>query len=409
MLKIKPEIKFTSNCPICNNEMTNKNITFTGMRTLISVSCNKCKETFYTDLPTGHGLYYSFYYSQTKNKIVNDKINGQWFAKSLENTIRNSLDIKVNIKSEEKSSSKLLILSVIDSYFGHSLLRLLTIQYYFRKNKNKDILLIIPKNLEWIVPKYIKNVIVCNVSGKNGDRWINGLSEIIQIFIDKYEEVFLASEYQHIYKSKNIDNFTGIKPNNPDVIMNNDKMCIGYIWREDRLWNKRTQLDIIFKKIEKVVGINLRRILIKQQYNNVKQLLLDIREKIPEAQFYVSGFGKFGEFPDFIEDLRTTSIDKDIEIKWIKKYLNTSLIIGLHGSNMILPSAYSAMTLDIMPEWKWNNVMEDIIIQTYSNQYDTLFRYRFIPKQTPVNIIADIAISMLIYYKKFKSKFNAYE
>jgi hypothetical protein len=69
-------------------------------------------------------------------------------------------------------------------------------------------------------------------------------------------------------------------------------------------------------------------------------------------------------------------------------------VIGAHGSNMLLPSGLAGMTIDLMPEDKWQCLPEDILFQEADPRIAT-FRYRFLPTGSPMDIVAQVAVSML--------------
>ena len=82
-------------------------------------------------------------------------------------------------------------------------------------------------------------------------------------------------------------------------------------------------------------------------------------------------------------------------------YAKSDVVIGVHGSNMLLPSAHANMVLDIMPKDRWGNVTQDVIYQENDNRM-TSFRIRYIPIETKVSSLAFIAQSMINGFEKYK-------
>lgn len=406
MIKIKPDFNKQVQCPICNNICRFKEIHFTGMRVIAEYECKSCNDTLYTDLPAGHGFYYETNYLEKADKGYIDDKGGQWFLNALKKTVFNRNEHDVHILKKTKEHDKLVILSAVDSYFGHAVLRLMTSAYYKREHSDTDILLIYNKQLKWMVPEFIDNLIECSIPFKLSEQWIINLDSAVREIADAYESVYIATDYAHLYKNKQIEVFTGIPVKKPEDIFLQKNPCIGFIWREDRLWIDNERLSQAANIIRKRLGIDVSALLIRQQYNKIMKCMKIIRKQYPQGRIYIAGFGKQMKFPKWVEDMRVLKPSEETEKIWCERYSNTTITIGLHGSNMILPSAYSAMVLDIIPEWKWYNVLEDIIIQRSDNPYDTLFRYRMIPKKTTTSEIASIAVSMIQYYNKFKSKFS---
>ncbi|HZK60424.1 MAG TPA: hypothetical protein VFC41_00020 [Anaerovoracaceae bacterium] len=152
-----------------------------------------------------------------------------------------------------------------------------------------------------------------------------------------------------------IERFTGIKPY--DFFNEPAKPRISFIWREDpdRLWIRNIYLLKGFKKL----GIS--RILIPIQYIRIVLLFKLLNKNLGQKYvFSVVGLGRFGKFPSFIEDLRVRIFDEKNEKILCKTYAESALVIGIHGSGIILPSAHAGMTISLMPSKRWGNFAEDI-------------------------------------------------
>jgi hypothetical protein len=132
----------------------------------------------------------------------------------------------------------------------------------------------------------------------------------------------------------------------------------------------------------------------------VRRLLAKIRLELPSAKFAVAGMGKKTRFPAWIEDLRVDKFDEQTEREMCRIYASSRLVIGIHGSNMLLPSAHAGMTIDIMPTDRWGNFAQDILYQE-SDPRIAAFRYRYVPFETSVTQLAEMALSMPIKWSEF--------
>jgi hypothetical protein len=137
----------------------------------------------------------------------------------------------------------------------------------------------------------------------------------------------------------------------------------------------------------------------------IQQLFEKIRLQVPEAKFAVAGLGTKTKFPEWIEDYRVESFNEKIEKEICGLYSQSRLVIGLHGSNMLLPSAHAGMTIDLIDE-RWGNFAQDILYQERDPRMAT-FRYRFLPYQTSNDTLAFIAAVMVLKWSKFKSQMTA--
>jgi hypothetical protein len=97
--------------------------------------------------------------------------------------------------------------------------------------------------------------------------------------------------------------------------------------------------------------------------------------------------------------------NEKIEQDICQVYADSRLVIGVHGSNMLLPSGHAGMTIDLIDE-RWGNFAQDIIYQE-SNQKMATFRYRFLPYETNIDTLAFIAAVMVLTLDEFKSYMTA--
>jgi len=97
--------------------------------------------------------------------------------------------------------------------------------------------------------------------------------------------------------------------------------------------------------------------------------------------------------------------NEKIEQDICQVYADSRLVIGLHGSNMLLPSGHAGMTMDLI-DGRWGNFAQDIIYQEI-NQKMASFRYRFLPYQTNTDTLAFIAAVMVLTLEEFKSSMTA--
>jgi hypothetical protein len=79
-------------------------------------------------------------------------------------------------------------------------------------------------------------------------------------------------------------------------------------------------------------------------------------------------------------------------------YANSRIVVGVHGSNMLLPSSLAGMTIDLMPGDKWQCLPEDILFHE-ANPRMAIFRYRCIASESSPAVVAGVAGSMLQQFR----------
>jgi hypothetical protein len=123
-----------------------------------------------------------------------------------------------------------------------------------------------------------------------------------------------------------------------------------------------------------------------------------------EFTFSIAGLGKYAKFPTFIKDERVTIFTEEAEKKLCSIYAESKLVLGVHGSGMLLPSAHAGMTISLMPSRRWGNFAEDILF-TEQDVRLASFQRRIVPLNLCIRDLRDIVFDMITgrnnYIKKF--------
>ena len=63
-------------------------------------------------------------------------------------------------------------------------------------------------------------------------------------------------------------------------------------------------------------------------------------------------------------------------------YSESRMVVGVHGSNMLLPTAHAGMAVDLMPRDRWGNLAQDNLMRDNNLQ---MMQYRsvYFPIITP--------------------------
>lgn len=98
-------------------------------------------------------------------------------------------------------------------------------------------------------------------------------------------------------------------------------------------------------------------------------------KEFPSITFYATGIGNTGKIHEKINDLRVKSISLENELAWMEIYSKSHLVIGVHGSYMIIPISLAAGFLDLVPRYKLPNFGEDTLLPFYPRLFEFLGRY----------------------------------
>ena len=403
MIQIKPYIPSKYSCT-CGGEFHFSELLWQGLHVVEKLICSNCKKTRINSLPVNQSAVeqYTYYPDSGLISDINGKtVRENWFSEKLL-SIKNPVNEEVDIEIERiEEFEDVLILNTLDYVYGHSLLFLLNLQRMIKAESKRGIIIIVQPMLKWLVPKEgIAEIWTVKLGFQKLNNYYPVLSSKINSELNRFQTVCLSKGHI-IPTNENIDieRFTGIKrydfmnePVNPGIT---------FIWREDpdRLWIRNIFLLKGLKKL------GFKRVLIPFQYLRVILLFKFLRNRLGNKFTYsVAGLGKFGRFPSVIHDQRVEFFNEEAEKKLCAIFAESKLVLGVHGSSMLLPSAHAGMTLSLMPSRRWGNFAEDILFSEDDNRL-AAFQKRIVPLNLCFYDLRDIIIDMVTGRDQFIRKF----
>lgn len=363
--------------------------------------CPACQENYLWTLPIGQTKLDSYQIRKSDGKLFGGEPH-EWLVKPLQNIIESPIlaPIKFDVESREPYHKEVIVLNTLDNCYGHSLLYFLNLQNIINQRGERGVIVIIQPFLRWLLPaEGIAEIWTVGLSFNQLKEYHSDLSVQINEQFKRFDDVQL-SHAPLCPKDVEIVKFSKIAPysfqNRPL------KPRVTFVWREDanRFWFKSYWFYGGLRKL------GLGTILLPFHYARTLLFLylLKGRLKRHNYQLTLAGLGKFGWFPDFIDDQRVTNFNKETEVSSCQIYAESELVVGVHGSSMILPSAHAAMTVSMMPPRRWGNFAEDLL---YSEEDVRLaaFQKRVIPMKTTLSETIDIVAGMLTGRDYFIKKF----
>jgi hypothetical protein len=255
--------------------------------------------------------------------------------------------------------------------------------------------------LKWLIPRHgIAEIWTVKLGFAKFNSYYSDLSAKINQELNRFSEVFLSKS--HIIPTNTnieIEGFTGIRPY--DFKNTPEKPRITFVWREDpdRLWIRNIYILKGFKKLR------ISKLLKPFHYITTILLFRLLKNKFRDEFIYtVAGLGKTGKMPHFIDDQRVLSFNLETEKHLCQVYAESEIVIGVHGSGMILPSAHAGMVISLMPSRRWGNFCEDILFIEKDVRLAE-FQRRIIPLNLCINEILDIIFDMITGRDYFVKKF----
>lgn len=420
MIELVPELKTSLSCPLCFEASdAYKRVFFQGIRVLVDVTCPKCSCDYLHDLPVGHAVNYPCKLEKSSGKVAGtDK--SPWFKEQLEFAFKNEITVIPRSIKKGKDKKKVIILNCIDYLYGHVLLKLFNASFYKQLDNETGLVVIIPSSFEWLVPESVMEVWSVNIKLSQARYTLKGLDEFIQKEVSRFEKVYLSPVYSHpdLQKVK-IEEFTGVKPLEVKNISEGQPPVVTFINRQDRLWHSGKLEYFLFLVTRKLNLLPIvKGLFFSRQISRINQLYDTIKVSFPDCHFNVIGLGRFGSFKNGIHDFRLKTMSPESERKWCETYAQSHLVIGIHGSNMLLPTAHAGGFVEILPEDRIGNITQDVFCRY--NSRNMLFWGRFLQGYAPVKEVSNHIISILRgrkdfslksdeKYLKYNSEFNSSE
>ncbi|WP_293358947.1 MULTISPECIES: hypothetical protein [unclassified Microcoleus] len=383
MIEIKPKLEHRSHCPSSGQILKPVKTLWHGSRICV-VSESPGGGEIIDELRIGHAAKTAYSINLAEGTTFSDdKYAEEFLAKPLLKSLQNPQNEHLEITQEIfKSCDRVIVLNCIDYLYGHSLLKLLNAQRHLESNPEFGLIVIVQKFMRWMVPEGVAEVWTVPISLKNGQSHYPSFDAFVSKQLERFQEVYISEAYSHPSQF-DISKFTGV----PKHDFDKEEYKITFVWREDRLWCRHLLVKI-FRKL------NWLQIPLSIQNWKVRRLFAKMRKLLPQAKFAVAGLGKNTSFPEWVEDFRVDKFDEKTERQLCQVYSESRLVIGIHGSNMLLPSGHAGMTIDMIDE-RWGNFAQDILYQEKDPRLSS-FRYRYLPLATSLKNLAHIGSEMII-------------
>lgn len=379
-------------CPNCGNRSTFQTIVFEGIHTLVRSRCETCRVNFFQTLPIGHDLLFPMTFNEHGSIRVDDKAT-QWLSKPLIAALFHDAKVRVKINKEILyQKSEAVILNCLDNCFGHAFSKLWNASILKRKYPDKSIIILVPSFMHWLVPDEMDEVWSFDHSFEELEKYLDGLDEEMnKNLFTRFEKVWMSKAYTHLDLSK-VDLRGMLRTDRFDLSkFNLVTPTITFALREDRFWHLCQIEFFLYKVFVKLKW--QKKIFVWRQNYLLNRLAKRIKKKMNNINFYATGIGKTGTLTPMIVDRRKTELTAEEEREWCRLYAASHVVIGVHGSNMLIPSALAAGFIEILPRHKIRHIAEDTLID-YNSRY-SLFLGRHVDHFASPRLVADHAVSII--------------
>lgn len=402
MIEVKPNLYNAFVCPECKSGHPDiVNVLIEGVHVMGDCICSVCGFEFYQLFPVGTTVDFPLAYGKANKKLY-DEVNAWVSIGLLEyiGTIRGG-EIAIE-KIVNKESKQVVILNALDFRYGHSLLKLLNAQHHLDHHKELGVVVIIPKILKWLVPKDCSEIWIVDVQLSELIYRQVAINKFISRELKRFDEIYLSRAYSHPdFRFVDISRFTGVVPF--DVTkFSRVPIHITFALREDRWWLTRPESFLMYRVLRRLgLAQAGTKFLAHRQNRLVKKTIRHIKRELPGSTFAIAGLGNSGDFTGYAQDRRREKIDASTEAEWCSLYAKSQVVFGVHGSNMLLPSSLAAGCVEILPEERYANIVQDMAVR-YADRRQLYF-YRFLPQYCKPRVVAMNIVAMITYYDKFNA------
>ena len=395
LVPIKPFHLPEAACPECGSAgLQFHRSVFPGVHIFADLTCNSCGTAFLREYPVGFAVQHPVAIGKKDGKLFNIGDAPGWFTYYLMKAYNAHAERPPEIERiVHDRKERVVILDCLDFLYGHVLLKLLNARYYLDEHPDLGLVLILPKMFAWLVPKGTAEVWLVDMKLGQAHNWYEGIDLFVNERLKEYDEAYLARGYAHPDQSKiDMGRFTGIAPFDP-LEFDQQPKHITFVARQDRLWTGESFTDLLFRGMVRFkLQPLLKGILIGMQNARIKRTMRSIKRVLPEVGFTIVGLDDPGGFEDLATDLRTRSMNVEKELEWCRAYAKSQIVVGVHGSNMLLPTAFAAGAVEILPDDRLGNMVQDIFVR-YTDRMQ-LFMYRFVREHATPQEVADHCTAM---------------
>jgi len=347
-----------------------RQVCLTGMRWIVQGEAADGRIAW-KDFPASHGLYTPCIYDPTTRAI--EAVAGfEWWSEPMRRLFEEPkiADTKIQIHKRREAKSWIL-LNTLDTIFGHSLLLLLNAQFYLERFPQHGLIVIATPELMRYVPKEVAEIWEAPIAPKETERWHALLEELFRARCAE-AEVHVACAPSHPDSSRYDVRRFGIQPAVGPV--NATAPHIVFIYRGTRLWGGSK----------------------KSEGRRLARLAIWLREFWPQARLEIFGHAPLPEPIEGWAD-KTRRAESNYDDRLVEALAAADLVLGAHGSSMLLPSAISRLLLELVQLDKQPSLLQDFLFdESAHNVRQQLWRRRFIYGNSTLNDVSPRQVAQLI-------------
>ncbi|WP_162417418.1 hypothetical protein [Cyclobacterium roseum] len=385
-----------ANCPRCGAESKDAGeLFFQGTHVLAEQNCSDCGLDFYVTLPIGHAALYPVVCARDGRYARYNRQEGSWMALPLIRSFQKDAGAEVEIALlQPNPGGELLLVNCLDSCFGHVFTKLWNVYLLKKQYPFKTLAVLLPARCCWLITDSEVEIWSVDLPLEELGKGVQGLDAWVKEQFKRFASVALSEVPVHPpLEGLDVDEILQARPFDLEDF-EKLPLQLTFIWRSDRFWLNSRLLDLLYKaSIKFGFQFLVRDMICFRQVHLLGRLRKRIQNALPEARFLVTGLNTSARFPKGWEDERVPHIVESVERRWNEIFRTSQVVIGVHGSHMLIPTALAAGFVEILPRHKVPHLTEDIG-QQHGGRLGP-FLGRFVDEFSSPRLVAHHVLSMV--------------
>jgi hypothetical protein len=380
----RPDLK--QFCPVCPARPLLEPIGFQipCLFTLIEARGPSCQRNFLVQRPRSYGRDDWMMLEPDTGKVYSS-LPGEWLERMLEWSWRSKHDRPVSIQTvTRRPVRRPVVVNCIEYYYGHCLGRLYDLPNVVAGNPDRDVIAIVQRPIAWMVPDGVAELWIVDTPLSEGHAYSPALAAELKRRITQFDEC--GVDGSSITGSVDITKLTRIEPFDWLAEASLGRPVVTFVIREDRCWlyrARRTPQEEIPRRQAEIMNL----------------LAQGLTHYVPGIDIAVVGFGQAGQFAPGIHDMRVARGQAPDEIAWTRRYARSHVVLGVHGSNMLLPAAHAAASIEIMPLEKFVNIANAYQFINKEQPVDAVRHHHFLPMSVTLTEVATLINATLHFVR----------
>ncbi|WP_375447559.1 hypothetical protein [uncultured Fibrella sp.] len=413
MIHLSSDLTYPTQCPACGTIEVTGQVRFAGAVTIARANCPVCGIAFYQTLPNGQFNRFPIAVS-TDGRAVRAARRGRWLVKLVMNCgavfenegNRPALAQTCSIINSTLGTSvpDVLLLFCLDDCYGHALMMLFNAQRHYEQPQrrtvpNRPIIAVVPRALAWLVPDYVAETWVVDQPIASLDRAVSGFDRFVKQQLKRFGTVWFSKGHIHFdHRTTRFADFTRTRKFELPQFDQGVTRHITFVLREDRLWLRSGSERWLYRACQRLGFLPKTHALwVRWQVHRYRQLANHLRQTYPTCQITITGLtnSRITGFDGLIDDRRQPApLPTEQERTWCAQYARSHVVVGVHGSGMLLPTSLAAGFVNLLPPDKLPHYAEDVLLAHENPIHQTLLG-RFLPTSASPRQVAALIASML--------------